>query len=178
MRIATILSALVLLAGAAPAPPGEHLAQASLPGFVEGYAAANANESIREDIPQGETVEVWTRMVTTQRFAGLADRASPADYLGNVVAGMARACPKGRTTPIVARAVAGRTGATMRADCPFLASTGKPETFIIVAIPGAHDMHVRQVAFRRVPTKADLAWAETVLASVRLCPAGSRMAGC
>lgn len=178
MRIAAMFVAIVLLAGAAPAPAGEHLAQASLPGFVEGYTAANASQSIREEIPQGETVEVWTRMVTTQRFAGLADRASPSDYLGNVAAGMARACPGGRTTPIASRSVAGRPGAIMRADCPFLASTSKPETFIILAIPGAHDMHVRQVAFRRVPTKADLAWAETVLAGVRLCLAGSRAAGC
>ena len=178
MRTLAAIVAMLLLTGASPPAPGEHLAAASLPGFVEGYAAANASQSIREEIPQNETVEAWTRMVTTQRFAGLADRASPADYLGNVAAGMMQACPGGRTNKIASRTVAGRAGAIMRADCPFLASTGKPESFIIVALPGTHDMHVRQVAFRRVPTKADLDWAETVLAGVRLCPAGSRMAGC
>ncbi|QGN53736.1 hypothetical protein [Novosphingobium sp. Gsoil 351] len=178
MRIAAILTGALLLSAATPSPAGEHLARAALPGFVEGYAAANATQSIREEIPQGETIEAWTRMVTTQRFGGLADRASPANYLGNVAAGMARACPGGRTTAFTPRTLAGRAGATMRADCPYLASTGKPETFIIVALPGAHDMHVRQVAFRRVPTNADLAWAEVVLAGVRLCAAGSPMAGC
>jgi hypothetical protein len=178
MRKVPILAAMVFLAGAAPVPVGEHLAQATLPGFVEGYTAANGSQSIREEIPLRETVDVWTRMVTTQRFGGLADRATPAEYLANVAAGMTQACPNGRTTPIAPRTVAGRSGATMRADCPYLASTGKPETFIIVALPGAHDMHVRQVAFRRVPTKADLDFAESVLGSVRLCPPGSRKAGC
>lgn len=178
MRIIATIAALLLLSGASPPLAGEHLATATLPDFVEGYAAANAAQSIREEIPVGETVEGWTRMVTTQRFAGLADRATPADYLANVAAALPGNCPDGRTTPIAARTVSGRKGAMMQADCPFLAATGKPETFIMLALPGTHDLHVRQVAFRRVPTKADLAWAETVLAGVRVCSAASRVAGC
>jgi hypothetical protein len=58
----------------------------------------------------------------------------------------------------------------MRVDCPINPSTGKPETFFAKAMPSASDMHVAQVAFRRVPSSADTSWAENYLASVKLKP--------
>ena len=64
------------------------------------------------------------------------------------------------------------------ADCPRNPQTGLPETFLILAIEGANDMHVAQVAFRRVPSAQDIAWAEAQLESVALCTGASREPVC
>ncbi len=156
----------------------ERLAAPALPGFVVGYEAGNAQQSIREEIPAGETVEDWTRMVTTQRVAGGATRISPVELIGNVVRGFFAACPGGRTSEPVSTVRAGHAAAQFRADCPLLAQTGKPETFILLAVSGTADLHIKQVAFRRVPTADDVRWGEDFLAGVTLCGAGERAAAC
>ena len=63
----------------------------------------------------------------------------------------------------------GNPTARYRADCPLLAQTGKPETFIILVVSDGEDLHAKQVAFRRDPTAADIRWAEEVLGAVELC---------
>jgi len=169
------LSAPLMLAASAGE---EHLAAAALPGFVVGYEAGNAQQSIREEVPVGETVEDWTRMVTTQRFAGGATRVSPVELIGNVAKAFFAACPGGRTSEPVPTVRGGHAAAQFRADCPLLAQTGKPETFILLAVSGTADLHVKQVAFRRVPTGDDVRWGEDFLAGVALCGAGEHTAAC
>lgn len=152
----TILMALAL----------EALAQPPLPGFIVGYQAARDGSMILEQVPVGETVQKWTRMVTTQRFAGVGLRTDANGFLQLMLDGLQRACPGAS----VAYRRPGVKTAQMRVDCPLNPATGLPETFFAKAAPGAADMHVAQVAFRRVPGKADVAWAENYLAEVRLEP--------
>src|SRR5688572_17080626 len=83
---------LPLLLAAAPAGQ-EHLASPALPGFIVGYDAGNDQQSIREEVPAGETVADWTRMVTTQRFAGLASRVTPIQFLQLMARQLGGACP-------------------------------------------------------------------------------------
>ena len=77
MKFSVCLLAPILAISAAAAQPAgtERLVSPSLPGFVTGHSAANAQQSILEQIPAGESVRAWTRMVTTQRYGGLARRA-------------------------------------------------------------------------------------------------------
>ena len=177
MRVAIAVCVLLTLA-AAPLPAGERLVLAPLAGFALGYRVERDGNLIEERVPTGETVERWTRMVTIQRFAGAAARADAATYLGMIRASLPRDCPGGTTSAIRALTVSGRRAAQLRADCPRNPQTGLPETFEILAIEGASDMHVAQVAFRRVPSAADLAWSERQLASVALCTAASREPAC
>jgi hypothetical protein len=144
----------------------EALSAPALPGFVVGFDKAAGGSSIVERVPQGETVHAWTRMVTTQRFAGLAARTDANGFLGLMLGGLQRGCP----TAKVAYRRPARSAAQMRVDCPLNLATGKPETFFAKAMPGKPDMHVAQVAFRRVPTPADVKWAEAHLAKVTLNP--------
>ena len=144
----------------------EALMRPAVPGFVVGYDMARDGNSIIEQVPDGETVEKWTRMVTTQRFAGVARRTDGNGFLQLMLDGLQRGCPGARVTY---RRATGKA-AQMRVDCPFNPSTGTPETFFARAIRGESDMHVAQVAFRRVPSAADVSWAETYLASVKLKP--------
>jgi hypothetical protein len=144
----------------------ESLSRPPSPGFVVGYQVARDGNLIIEQVPAGETVERWTRMVTTQRFAGAAQRLSANDLLQNMIDGLSGACPGAK---VAYRRVNGRT-AQMRVNCPRNPKTGLPETFFAKAMAGASDMHVAQVAFRRVPSATDVAWAEKYLTSVSLKP--------
>jgi len=144
----------------------ESLASPPLPGFVTGYEFAKDGSSIVEQVPNGETVQKWTRMVTTQRFAGVAGRTDANGFLQLMLDGLERACPG--ATVAYRRVAAG--SAQMRVDCPLNPATRLPETFFARAIPGAGDMHVAQVAFRRIPDADEAAWAEKYLAEVQLRP--------
>ena len=144
----------------------ETLLRPALPGFVVGYDLARNGNSIVEQVPAGETVEKWTRMVTTQRFAGVARRVDGNGFLQTMLDGLQQGCPGAKVTY---RRTSGKS-AQMRVDCPLNPSTGLSETFFAKAMPGASDMHVAQVAFRRAPTANDVTWAESYLTSVKLKP--------
>lgn len=171
-RIVALLAMAGPLSLAASPAGADRLASPVLAGFVVGYEAANAEQSIREEVPAGETVQNWTRMVTTQRFGGAAARLTPAGLLGTIARSLAAACPGARTSQPITASLSGHATARFRADCPLLAQTGKPETFIILVVSDGEDLHAKQVAFRRDPTAADLQWAEEVLAAVTLCESG------
>lgn len=107
----TVLPLLASMTAAAQPADRERLVAPALPGFVVGYSAANARQSIREEIPSGETVQAWSRMVTTQRFAGTARAATPEVYARNTMAGIPRACPGARVSPVTSRRVSGQAAA-------------------------------------------------------------------
>lgn len=158
---------------------GEYVGQPALPGFVVGHSLARGGSSIEERVPQGETVHKWSRMVTVQRFAGVALNMAPAPYLQNIADNLLpRSCPGARASEVRTFAVAARPAAQMRVTCPLNPQTGLPETFYMRAIAGAQDLHVAQVAFRSVPSKADAQWAEKHLDQVTLCGPASNDAVC
>ena len=75
----------------------------SAPGFVVGFEKANAEQSIVERIPAGESVERWTRMLTSQRFVGRGRDPGPRGLLTNMQGLMKSACPGGSTSEIMPR---------------------------------------------------------------------------
>ena len=177
-KVALGLAGLMLVASsAASAQSIEHLAAPALPGFVVGYSAGNAQQSIREEIPRGETVEAWTRMVTTQRFMGLAQRTTPAAYAQSVLAPLPRACPGAAISPVANLTVSGRPAVRFQVDCPHSAG-GRPETFILLAVAGRSDMHVKQAAWRGGSTPATLSWGRQFIGGTVLCAAGDRAPAC
>lgn len=165
-------------AGPAMAAPTEWSMRVPVPGFVVGFDRANNEQSIVERVPKGETVENWTRMLTSQSFTGRGRDPGPRGMLTNMQGLMKQACPDGGTTAIVTMTVSGQPAARMRADCPLNSQTGLPETYFIVAFAGTRDPFAEQVAFRHVPTPADVAFATQVLQQVALCRAGSKSKGC
>jgi hypothetical protein len=144
----------------------EALARPLVPGFVVGHEVAKDGNYIQEQVPAGETVEKWTRMVTTQRFAGVARETEVNGFLQLMIDRLAEGCPGAK---IVYRRVTGAT-AQMRVDCPMNPKTKLPETFFAKALAGSSDMHLAQVALRSLPTASDVAWAEKYLGSVILKP--------
>jgi len=177
IAIKVLFSCAPLMLAASPAR-AEHLASPDLPGFVVGHEAANDEQSIREQVPAGETVDDWTRMVTTQRFGGAANRLTANGFLEVITRNLAVACPGASTSRVLTGTRGGHPSAQIRAFCPLLRQTGKPEAFIMLAIAGGSDLHVKQVAFRRVPTEEDIQWGESVLAAVVFCETGQDGDGC
>lgn len=164
-----IFAAILLLASAgAAAAQADRIQLPPLPGFVVGHQREAGGNAIVEHVPEGETVQAWTRMVTVLRFGGMADRVPPQTLFDNMIDGLGQSCP-GATTRIGPElTVSGSAAARLRADCPMNPQTGLPETFIAIGVSGRSDLHSVQVAFRRVPTEAELRWAEALLSQVRL----------
>lgn len=118
-------------------------------------------------------------MATNQRFAGLIGRGvSLDDWLGNFLGSLDAGCPGYRTMPPIRSIEGGRPALALRLDCPRNPATGLPETFFLRAIAGHSDLHVAQVAFRRSPSEADIAYAEAHLASVRYCQRSDASPAC
>jgi hypothetical protein len=176
-RVATGLAALLSASAALAQPADERLAAPALPGFTVGYQAANAAQSIREEVPRGETVERWTRMVTTQRFTGLAARTTPGAYARTIADSVPRACPGAAISPVSGLMVSGRPSVRFQVDCP-RNQNGQAETFILLAIAAQSDMHVKQVAFRGAKSAADLGWARNYLDRTVLCRPRDAQAAC
>jgi hypothetical protein len=162
------LAALMTPAGAQVTAASERLVSPALSGFVVGYQAANTAQAIREEVLRGETVERWSRMVTTQRFTGLATRSTPAAYARTITGSVPQACSGAAVSPIASLTVSGRPAARFQVNCP-RNEGGQPESFILLAIAGESDMHVKQVAFRGSKSAADLDWARNYLDHTVLC---------
>ena len=177
LSVLTLLMTLGI-AGAQPETGGERIVQRPLDGFVSAHRQQAPQASIEEFVPQGETVQRWTRMVTIMRRTGVASRLAPLDYAHQFVAGLPASCPGAEVRAPEAIQISNRPAARTLARCPLNPQTGLPESFYMFAIAGAADMHIVQVAFRRVPTEAALDFAAEQLASVQFCAAVSAEPAC
>jgi hypothetical protein len=167
-KLLLVLAGSILIA-AAP-PQGEGYLTADHPaGFIVGNAQSNAQMAITEEVPAGETVDRWTRMITSQFFAGLSKRTTPHAFLDGLKTGLAEGCGGAKTSAIDDSAFGEHPAARMRADCPLNPKTGQPESFWILVVAGPENFHVRQVAFRKVPDAADAAWATRLLMNAKWC---------
>lgn len=174
---------LILLAAmAAAAAQGggapEWIGRAEVPGFVEGHRVERPYGMIVEWVPEGETVQSWTRIITVQRFGEAATRQRPREVIANMARDLSASCPGGVPSAVETLRVSGRQAARFRADCALNPGTGLPETLFALAIAGERDMHMFQIAFRRVPSAEDVSWAEQHLASAVLCTERSREGVC
>lgn len=151
---------------ATPALAQQQLVSPPLAGFVVGYEAANAAKSIREEVPAGETVEDWSAMVTTQRFAvvdPVIENFAPA-FLG----GLDRSCPGASHSDVEISDHHGVRAVQFMATCPRNPASGTSETMLVLAFRGKDAVFVKQVAFRGT-YRGDRAWAPGFLGATRLC---------
>lgn len=162
IQTVSVIAGLVAVPAAAQAP--EVLIKPPLAGFVTGYQAAKNGSSMLEQVRKGETVDRWTTMVTTQRFANLARKTTAMRFLTELGQNAERSCAGARASAVRQAGAASE----MRLDCPLNAQTGLPETFIALAIMGKSDLHIVQVAWRRAPSAGDVAWGENYLRGVSL----------
>ena len=137
-------------------------------GFTLGYNAAQDGAEIYEFIPEGESVEDWTAMVTIQIFHGLADL--PPDAFGAQLAeGWKGACPDSTVSKLVEDQVNGFPYSLWAFTCATNPQTGKPETMWFKGISGSDAYYSVQYAYRLPPDDDRETVALTYLVSASAC---------
>lgn len=171
-RAIQVVTCLALLVGGAAIPSlaqlqGENLLVALPPGFKVGAQGSRNDMNMQEWIPQGETVENWSEMVTVQVFK--RRDLEPGPYLKDMQAMWSRACPNSSATSITVGKVNGYAMATVMLQCPLLASTGKPETTVFKAIKGNDSFYLVQRATRSAATPDQLQRAKQYIDGITVC---------
>jgi hypothetical protein len=143
-----VLAALAVLSTPALAQiQDENLLTPMPAGFTVGYQAAEGPQEIHELIPEGESIEAWSAMVTVQIFRGLGGIRSD-DFAGNMAGGWQQACPDAVVNKIEDGTTNGYPYALWSFVCPMNPATGQPETMWFKGISGADAFYSVQYAFR------------------------------
>jgi hypothetical protein len=179
------------LAGAVPAgtsiSPGFHqLFAFSLPPEFSGARAAYEKTTgffyTREYVPQGESVDHWTQMITLTATKDLASNpgATPRGFAATLAAGFRRHCPDTyATVDLGAESVEAFEGFAVIASCGHVQSGAEAysETAIILAVKGTADYYTLQWARHgpdsHQPLTLDVTyWKKEFdrLRPIRLCP--------
>jgi len=173
---------------AAPAPLAispvfhELVAFSLPPGFKSAFEKTNGSFYIREHIPEGESVDKWTRMI---RLTGTKDLASnrdatPQAMLSSMAAGFRTHCPETFTSAVLGpQTIDGHEGFEMIVSCGHVpsGSSAYSETAIMLAIKGSSDYYTLQWAERGPDSPRPLNldnnyWIRQLelLRPIRLCP--------
>lgn len=181
-RLASLCIALGLCssAGAADTPSAaastEQLRLPALAGYTQVHQHTDAQGNrIVEYVPDGQTAQDWTDMVTLNDAPNSAD-ARPRDYLGIIEAGWRIACPGAEGHWIHEGEENGRPSAVVMLSCPRNPGTGKPEFTWIKGIQGLQGFHSVQKSFRAEPEPEDVVTWVGWLREVALCGNGEAAA--
>jgi len=178
MTIISIVAS-ALAASTFAAAGGEQIYAPALPNFIVGYEASDPQRggaAIREEVPKGETVEAWSRMVTTQRFGGLAQQISIYAFANGLARRMQASCPTATIVPPSTVILEGHVAARLEWSCPRLESTGKAETMLFIGFAVGRDVLIKQVAFRGPHGATDLDWGRSFLDRLRFCGGSAAIA--
>jgi hypothetical protein len=150
---------------------------AKLPaGFKIDFQDKNKNMLINEMVPEKETVNNWTEMVTVQVFYNL--KATPDQFKAKMEAGMSAACPGSESLPVAQGDENGYPSVVWLQSCPLNKATGKPEITWIKGIQGNDSFYVVQLAFKAWPSKEQITDWMQYLRSVVVCDTRLRERSC
>lgn len=168
MRIC-LLRALAIVAMLAPVTVQAQSRIVSPPveGFFVAHEASNQSQSIREEIPEGETLETWTRMITIQRFANLP--TTPMEFAGQMQASVAGSCDEVSMGQPGALTHQGFPAASFSATCYRPANRGGVETFFLMAVQASDALLVMQVAFKEDVSQENMRTAVDLLRRAVVC---------
>jgi hypothetical protein len=123
--------------------------------------------SLTEFVPNGQTVEDWTEMLTVQVFRNLKE-GDPAAFLQNIGSQWLHACPETPKDTIRSGQVNGYPVSMLVLKCPKSPSAGKPETAVFRVIKGKDALYSVQHAWRTVPSdEAQQALAKSTVCDTR-----------
>lgn len=163
-------------------PVFSQLLRLSMPAkFVAAFEDTKDAFYIREAVPRGETVEVWTQMITVTGSRGLASVANFASQklAASIALGFKKACPESFAVKDLGEAKLGDQDAYLAvAGCGKVnpSADGHSEAALIVAVKGTSDAYTIQWAERAASAPAGLVIDEAVwrgrlreLMPIRLC---------
>lgn len=150
--------------------------------FKAVYEKTNGSFYIREHVPESESDDHWTRMITLTGSRDLASNpsVSPRAFIETIAAGFRRHCPDNyATTALGPQTVGGNEGFAVVTSCGRVQSGNEShsETAVMLAFKGSADYYTIQWAERGAdsarPLTVDTAyWSKRIaqLAPIRLCP--------
>jgi hypothetical protein len=143
------------------------------PGYKVGYRVERGAMVMNEMVPDGQTVNNWTEMVTVQVFHGL--KAEPQKFRDTLQSRWVAACPGGSGAAVTSGTENGYPALVWRLDCPNNPQTGQPEMTWFKAIAGNDNFYLVQKAFKFKPSQDQIDRWMTYLKSVAVCD--TRIAG-
>ena len=156
-----------------PAQPGTELENeillAELPaGFKIGYQAEQRNQTITEMVPENESGEEWTTMLTVQVYLGETN-TTPEQAQETLTNSWFNACENSETYPVADGSENGYNFMLWQLYCPLNPATQKVEYTYMKAIQGNDSFYLVQIAFRYEPTEADITPWMNYLRDVQVC---------
>jgi hypothetical protein len=155
MRILLIpvLAVLPVLAEAQALSEGEHLIAPVPQGFVLGHQAEDTSSMIREFVPEGESVQAWSQMMTVRIFRGMPG-ASAVVFHNNLVDLVLQSCPSATTHEIAGGEEQGTEFHLILVACPQSPVTGGEEWFMSKTMGGQDALYNVQGAWRGPASEA------------------------
>uniref|UniRef100_Q07KS1 Uncharacterized protein n=1 Tax=Rhodopseudomonas palustris (strain BisA53) TaxID=316055 RepID=Q07KS1_RHOP5 len=165
-----ILSMLLALAVATPALAldNENLLVTVPKGFKVGFTKKSDQQMITEMVPENESVENWTEIVTVQIFYNLRD-VPPAQYRARLEKAGAEACPGASFAKIKDGTEQLYPMVSWSQRCPLNKQSGKPEFTWFKVVQGRDSFYVVQKAFKAEPTERQLKAMAKFFDSSRVC---------
>ena len=161
--------AALLLAGPAVAQlKDENLLQAMPAGYRIGFQERQGPIVTTEMVPEGETVEEWTEMVTSQLFIGLKS-VSPETFRAESRKKWLEACKDGSFAEIASGEENGYPMALWMLSCPYSKAPGRPEITWFKAIRGQDAFYVVQKSFRFEPSNEQVQQWMRYLRQIAVC---------
>ncbi|ACB96026.1 hypothetical protein [Beijerinckia indica] len=146
----------------------ENLLQPLPRGYKIGFQQTQGKLTIQEAVPQNETVENWTEMVTTQIFLGWKD-VDPNKFYLAMKQRWITSCKGGQVETAVETISNGYPVKTWVSRCPLNTGTGKPEITWFRAIKGNDSFYVIQKAFKFEPSAEQISTWTQYLDSILVC---------
>jgi hypothetical protein len=146
----------------------ETLLESMPAGFKVGYQVSHNGINMQEWVPEGETVENWSEMITTQVLLGKGN-IDPAQFVNSIGQKWLSGCPGSTPDAIHSGTANGYPVSMLLLQCPLNPQSGKPEATLLRAIKGNDSFYVVQRASRHTVAKDQINQMAQFLATVSVC---------
>jgi hypothetical protein len=149
-------------------PENENLVVGVPAGFKIDFQADQNNMLIKEIVPQNESVNDWSTLVTVQIFLRLIN-TTPEQYQETLTQSWFDACSNSETYPVANGAENGYNFVLWQLFCPLNPATQKVEYAYLKAIQGNESFYLVQVAFRHEPSNDEITQWMNYFKEVKVC---------
>ncbi|HET9908252.1 MAG TPA: hypothetical protein VFQ23_16495, partial [Anaerolineales bacterium] len=132
------------------------------------FQAEQNNMVISEMVPQSESVDNWSTLITVQIFLGMTN-TTPEQYQDTLTQSWFAACQDSASYPVADGTENGYNFVLWQLYCPLNPSTQKVEFTYLKAIQGNDSFYLVQVAFRHEPTSDEITEWMNYLRTVQVC---------
>ena len=137
-------------------------------GYKVDFQTKQGNMIMVEMVPQSETVNNWSEMVTTQIFIGLKN-TMPETFQSSMQIMWSNSCQNAQFASVAQGIEYGYPYSIWIQSCPYNVSSGKQEITLFKAIKGNDSFYLVQKAFKFAPTQEQVTQWINYFRSVRVC---------